>query len=128
MALRPLCILAAIIALVDPAHAEKTYTIKQQLIYADCQAPLRRADVYDDSTLFRVEITVKADGSLQWNGIAVSRKNFAEYIHDAVRHVPQPAIFISGEAETRYTAVAAVIGEMQIDGIRNILLSTGNTR
>lgn len=67
-----------------------------------------------------VELGVEFDGTVSWNGAAVSRAVLDGYLADAARKNPQPEIHLHADRLAQYDMVAKVLADAQRLGATQI--------
>ena len=67
-----------------------------------------------------VELGVDFDGTVTWNGTAVSRATLDSYLADAAKQDPQPEIHLNPNRLANYDAVARVLADAQRLGATHI--------
>jgi biopolymer transport protein ExbD len=67
-----------------------------------------------------VELGVDFDGTVTWNGAAVSRATLDAYLADAAQKTPQPEIHVNPNRLTNYDVVARVLADAQRLGATHI--------
>jgi biopolymer transport protein ExbD len=73
-----------------------------------------------DARTENVQIAVKADGSIYWNGEAVREEALALRMETAARRTPQPEIHLEADAQTRYALIARVMALSAKSGLGRI--------
>ncbi len=56
-----------------------------------------------------IQLGIKADGSLYWNGEATTEEALPKRMQEAAGHVPQPEIHLQADARTSYETIARVM-------------------
>jgi biopolymer transport protein ExbD len=56
-----------------------------------------------------IHLTIKADGSLYWNGEAISEDALSPRMEDATRHIPQTEIHLEADAQTSHEIIARIM-------------------
>jgi biopolymer transport protein ExbD len=67
-----------------------------------------------------VELGVDFDGTVTWNGAAVSRSTLDAYLADAAQKTPQPEIHVNPNRLANYDVVARVLADAQRLGATHI--------
>ncbi len=67
-----------------------------------------------------INIDVQYDGSVRWNGSAVTPADMRSYIKDAAVKDPQPEIHLSIDRRAKYDYAAAVLFAVQRGGLKKI--------
>lgn len=67
-----------------------------------------------------IELGVDFDGTITWNGAAISRATLDGYLADAAQKNPQPEIHVNPNRLTGYDVVAKVLADAQRLGATNI--------
>jgi biopolymer transport protein ExbD len=67
-----------------------------------------------------INIDVQYDGSVLWNGGAVTPQDMRSYIADAAKHDPQPDVHVAVDHRAKYDSAAAVLFAVQRGGLRKI--------
>ena len=67
-----------------------------------------------------VNIEVQYDGSVLWNGSAVTPQDMRSYIADAAKQDPQPDVHVSVDRRAKYDSAAAVLFAVQRGGLKKI--------
>lgn len=56
-----------------------------------------------------IQLGIKADGRLYWNGEATTTEALPQRMQEAASHVPQPEIHLQADAQTPYETLAKVM-------------------
>jgi biopolymer transport protein ExbD len=67
-----------------------------------------------------IQLGIKADGSLYWNGEALAEEDLPERLQQAAGHLPQPEIHLQADALTPYGTVARVMAASARAGLGRI--------
>jgi biopolymer transport protein ExbD len=67
-----------------------------------------------------IHLGVKADGSLYWNGEAVSDDALPARLEEAASRLPQPEIHLEADAQTPYEILARVMARSAKSGLGRI--------
>jgi biopolymer transport protein ExbD len=67
-----------------------------------------------------INIDVQYDGSVLWNGGAVTPQDMRSYIADAAKQDPQPDVHVSVDRRAKYDSAAAVLFAVQRGGLKKI--------
>ncbi|QDX81809.1 biopolymer transporter ExbD [Denitratisoma sp. DHT3] len=67
-----------------------------------------------------IQLGIRADGSLYWNGAATTEEALPERMREAARHVPQPEIHLYADARTPYETLARVMAMSARAGLGRI--------
>lgn len=89
-----------------------THAVKIELPRASSAPNITRPD--------NVQLAIRADGQIFWNGEAVDDAAVALRFAAAVRADPQPEVHIRAERATRYERVAKVMSAAAITGLTRI--------
>jgi biopolymer transport protein ExbD len=80
-----------------------THAVKIDLPHASSQVNVTRDE--------RVELAVREDGSLYWNGEPLTLEQLTERCAAAGRQVPQPELQLHADRHVHYERVARVLGD-----------------
>jgi biopolymer transport protein ExbD len=67
-----------------------------------------------------IQLGIKADGQLYWNGEAIAETALAARMREAARHTPQPEIHLQADASTPYEILARVMAQSARAGLGRI--------
>jgi biopolymer transport protein ExbD len=67
-----------------------------------------------------IQIGIKADGQLYWNGEAITEVALAARMQDAARHTPPPELHLQADASTPYEILARVMAQSARAGLGKI--------
>lgn len=66
----------------------------------------------------KVELVVRSDGAVQWDGVLLPRDAVAEQLRLTALRDPQPALVVGAEPGVSYETVAVVLAQVRQTGIR----------
>jgi len=89
-----------------------THAVKLDLPRASSRPNQTRPD--------HIAVSIKADGTLFWNGEGIGRATLRERLSAAARQVPQPELHLHADRSTRYEAVAGVMADASAAGVARI--------
>ncbi len=67
-----------------------------------------------------IQLGIKADGSLYWNGEAITQEVLAERLRRSAGQAPQPELHIQADAQTPYETLARVMALSARTGLSRI--------
>lgn len=67
-----------------------------------------------------IQLAIRADGSLVWNGESVDRAGLREHLAAAARQSPPPEIHLRADRDARYEPIAQVMADAARAGVGRI--------
>lgn len=95
-----------------------THQLAVDLPETDAQAPSTPTETVV------VEMGIAADGSLLWNGAALTEADFEQRLQDVARNEPKPELHLYADKNTPYQRLAEVMAAAQRHGLTRIGLIT----
>ncbi|EXI65833.1 MAG: Biopolymer transport protein ExbD [Candidatus Accumulibacter adjunctus] len=89
-----------------------THAVKIDLPHASSQVNVTRAE--------RVDLAVREDGALYWNGEPLTPEQFAERCHLAGRQARQPELHLHADRHVHYERVARVLAIAVRAGLQRV--------
>ena len=89
-----------------------THAVKIDLPKASSSANITKPD--------NVQLGIKADGQIYWNGDAIDEAGLAAHLGAAAKLEPQPEVHIRAERTAQYERVARVMSAAAKAGLRRI--------
>ena len=72
----------------------------------------------------KVQLAIKADGALSWNGETLAPAALEDRLATAASRQPQPELHLHADRNTRYEAVASLMASAQQAGLVHISFAT----
>ena len=80
----------------------------------------RAASVGPSPDAPKISLSIDADGALRWDGAVLVESELAPRMENAAALVPQPALHLQADRQTRYEQIARVLATARAAGLHSV--------